>query len=128
LGGAILSRDSNPYLSVWNLDFTTRKTRDLHGAKRDLELEAKVEREVSDVIQRTFSFRYVEIADEKIRMGSTAPTRKLIATVASCESCQPTHDWLGLHSPVERVRQFGLWQVQHVDGQVAEPEEIAGLA
>jgi hypothetical protein len=32
-----------------------------------------------------------------------------------------------LHSPVERIREFGVWQVHHVDGQVAEPEEIAGL-
>ena len=78
--------------------------------------------------QRTFSFRYVEIADEKVRMGSTALTRKLIATVASCESCHPAHDWLGLHSPVERIREFGLWQVHHIDGKVAEPEEIDGLA
>jgi len=128
IGRAILSRDSNPYLSVWNLDFTTRKTRDLHGTKRDLEREAEIEREVSDVIQRTFSFRYVEIEDENVRMGSTALTHKLIATVASCESCQPTHDWLGLHSPVERIREFGLWQVHHIDGKVAEPEEIDGLA
>ena len=128
IGRAILSRDSNPYLSVWNLDFTTRKTRDLHGSNRDFDLEAKVEREVSDVIQRTFSFRYVEIADENVRMGRTALTRKLIATVVSCESCQPTHDWLGLHSPIERIREFGFWQVHHVDGQVAESEEIDGLA
>jgi hypothetical protein len=124
IGRAILSRDSNPYLSVWNLDFTTRKTRDLHVANRDLEVEAAIEREVSEVIQRTFSFRYVEITDEKVRMGSTALTRKLIATVATCGSCQPTQDWLGLYSPVERIREFGLWQVHHVDGQAAEPEEM----
>ncbi|NMC79140.1 MAG: hypothetical protein GYA59_07265 [Chloroflexi bacterium] len=32
--------------------------------------------------------------------------------------------WLGLHSPNERIRESGLWQVQHLDGVAASQAEL----
>jgi len=43
LGRAILNKEKNEYLKIWNIDFTTRKNRDEFSHLRDIELEKKIE-------------------------------------------------------------------------------------
>lgn len=39
---------------------------------------------------------------------------KLISTVSLCTECQPSSSWLGKYSPIEKIRQSGLWNVNEL--------------
>jgi hypothetical protein len=57
-----------------------------------------------------------------------------VPPLAHCDCCTPTYDWLGNHSPPkkkkknERIRQLGLWQVQHTKGSVLEADDFEFLS
>ena len=75
-----------------------------------------------------FSFRVVEIPAESARLGKGSITRRIIATLAQCDRCSQTSDWLGNHSPDKRIRRFGLWQVQHTRGAMLEADDFEFLS
>jgi hypothetical protein len=39
---------------------------------------------------------------------------KIISTVSQCKECRPSENWLGLHSPKEKIRESGLWLVNEL--------------
>lgn len=41
---------------------------------------------------------------------------RLIVTIAQCSECKPSHNWLGRYSPVKKIRESGLWNIQYVGG------------
>jgi hypothetical protein len=69
IGRALLERENDPYLKVWELVFTPRATRDSYGHLRDIRIETEIELEVTRILRDTFTFRYIEILGEKDRMG-----------------------------------------------------------
>jgi hypothetical protein len=112
IGGALLNKARDPYLSVWKIDFTPRKTRDSKRHLRDISKEVAIEREVTQILRQKFSFRFIEIADEMQRMGNQGLERALIGTLASCRQCGPSDGCLGRYSPNVRIRESGLWLIQ----------------
>jgi hypothetical protein len=128
IGRAFLNKAGDQYLPVWNLDLTGRAARDRFASSRDIEKEKEVESAVTEYMRSRFSFRVVEIPAESTRLGEGSITRRIIATVAQCDRCSPTSDWLGNHSPNERICQFGLWQVQHTRGGVLEAGDFEFLS
>jgi hypothetical protein len=123
LGRALLNRAGDPYLEIWNLDFTTRKNRDDHGQRRDIAKEKQIETEVTRILRETFSFRFIAMEGQAARMGSTGLESAFIGTVARCHECGPSPGWLGRYSPIARIRASGLWLVQHVDAdEISDPD------
>ena len=114
IGRAILNRDDSDYLQVWNIDFTTVEKRERYSHLRDIEFEKNIEQEITRLLQENFSFRYIPVEDETERMGKTGLESRLIGTLSSCHMCQSSDRWLGQHSPVEKIKQSGLWQYQHL--------------
>jgi hypothetical protein len=114
IGRALLTKSGDPYLTVWEMDFTTRATRTANRHLRDISKEVAIEREVTEVLRQTFSFRFIEVADQMQRMGSQGLERALIGTLASCPLCCPSDGWLGRYSPKARIRETGLWLIQHL--------------
>ena len=114
IGRAILNRDNSDYLQVWNIDFTTTENRKRYSHLRDIELEKNTEQEITGLLQENFSFRYIPVENETERMGKTGLESRLIGTLSSCRMCQASKDWLGQHSPVEKIKQSGLWLSQHL--------------
>lgn len=112
--GALLKKAGDPYLSVWENDFTTRKARDTKRHLRDISKEVTIEREVTQILRERFSFRSIEIADQMQRMGSQGLERALIGTLASRPLCGPSDGWLGCYSPKVQIREKGLWLIQHL--------------
>ena len=47
-------------------------------------------------------------------MGTEGLERALIATVAGCGDCKPSSQWLGQHSPEQKICNGGLRLVQHL--------------
>ena len=114
IGRVILNRSEDPYLAVWEIDFMKTANKQAYGHLRDLDKERETELQVTHTLRENFSFRYVEIEDEQQRLGSDGLERHLIGTVAQCSVCGPSSNWLGHHSPVGKIRDKGLWQVQHL--------------
>jgi hypothetical protein len=110
-GRALLNKAHDPYLSVWEIDFTMRRTRDANRHLRDTGKEAKIEREITQILRENFSFNFIEIAEQVRRMGNQGLERALIGTLASCPRCGPSDGWLGSYSPKEQIRQSGLWLI-----------------
>jgi hypothetical protein len=86
VGRALLSRDHDPFLPSWELDFTTRAMKEKHVGV-DLDRQRTVERAVSEYIQKHFSFVVVRFdqKDERLMLES-----KMISTVSLCDECSPS--------------------------------------
>lgn len=115
IGRALLNKNGNKdYLDIWDKKFTEKETIKEFSHLRDVELEKRTESEVTRIIRKSFSFRFLNIEnqDERINLES-----KLIATLAQCNICKPSENWLGLHSPINAIRTSGLWQTQHLDSE-----------
>ncbi len=109
---------SDPYLAVWEIDFTSRRNRETYGHLRDIAKEQEIESQVTDLLRRNFSFRYIVVDDQVERMGGQGLEAALIGTVATCGLCKPSPSWLGYHSPKAQIARSGLWLVQHLDSPV----------
>lgn len=114
IGRALVSRAGHPhanYLPIWNADMTTRASRESYRHLRNIDFEKTIEREVSDVIARNFSFRCVPC-------NSTAEADDLetsgIGIVSSCPVCRRSPDWLGRQHPNSIISQRKLWNVKKV--------------
>lgn len=111
IGRALLSKSNDPYLAVWELDFTPAAARAMHGDKRDVEKEAQIEREVTTYMRENFNFVFVPIAGKKDRLEMES---KIISSLSHCEECKPSKRWLGNYSPKAKIRESGLWLVNEL--------------
>jgi len=115
LGRALLNRERDAYLSIWNIDFTARDNRETYGHQRDIDKERKIEEAIIQILRQSFCFRYIIIEGQTERMGATGLESAMISTVANCEICRPSKEWLGNYSPNRKIRESGLWLVQHLE-------------
>lgn len=111
IGRALLARAHDPYLAVWEVDFTPAAARLQHGSKRDPAKQAEIEKEVTDYMQSNFSFAVVGINSKTERLALES---KIISTLSHCEECGPSPDWLGNYSPKEKIKESGLWLVNEL--------------
>ena len=114
IGRALLNRDHDPYLAVWNIDLMTKEALNTHAHLRDIDKERRIETEVTRILRQQFSFGFIALEGQAERIGSEGLEARLIGTVARCDACKASNAWLGYHSPIEKVRQSGLWLVQHL--------------
>jgi hypothetical protein len=112
IGWTILNRAKNDYLELWETDFTTRANRIQTGAKRVLELERKVEKQITKIIREKFSFRCIAFDNCKARIASQGMELKLIGTVARCNICKPSITWLSRFCPTKAISSGKLWLSQ----------------
>jgi|ERR1017187_244164 hypothetical protein len=115
IGRALLNRERDPYLEIWEVDMTPSANRAARRGRRDIDKEKQIEGEVTRILRERFSFRFVVLEGQEKRMGSEGIESRLIGTLAGCQMCQPSPAWLGLHSPKPKIRQSGLWLEQHLD-------------
>tara|TARA_Y100000294_G_scaffold155614_2_gene155999 strand:+ start:2957 stop:3457 length:501 start_codon:yes stop_codon:yes gene_type:complete len=124
IGRCILNEEADGYLDVWNIDYTTKANRLEHGHRRDLKKESGIERRITAHLQANMTFAVVAVPEKAVRMDFEA---KMIATVAKCTACCPSNAWLGRQSPVQRIWESGLWQVQGLDGDTLSAAELNQL-
>jgi hypothetical protein len=117
IGRALLNKGKDSYLKIWNTDFMTSRNKKLWGSKRDIEKERRVEEMITRMIRERFSFRFIILDSQVGRMGSKGLESSLIGTLAHCNLCKPSANWLGNYSPIEKIREGGLWLVQHLKAE-----------
>jgi hypothetical protein len=54
LGRALLNKEKDDYLKIWEIDFTARRNQELWGDKRDMEKEKKKEEKITKILRKSF--------------------------------------------------------------------------
>lgn len=114
IGRALLNRNGDPYLEIWEIDFIARENRQCFGHLRDIEKEREVEKSITRIMRENFYLRFLLFEHEIQRIGSRGLEAYLIGTVAKCKLCGPSPHWLGRYSPKNQIRASGLWLTQHL--------------
>jgi hypothetical protein len=114
IGRALLNRDNDSYLEIWNISFVKRENRERYGFMRNIDKERELEEKITKIIRERFSFRFIVLNGQAERMMLE---RTLIGTLASCKLCRPSENWLGNYSPIPEIREGGLWLTQHLDAK-----------
>ena len=125
IGRALLNKNTDEYLKIWEIDFMTRKNRKMYSALRDIEKEKKIEEAVTKILRENFFFRFIYLDPKIERIGSKGLESSLIGTLANCRLCKPSANWLGNYSPVRKIRESGLWLVQHLKSKPIDEREKA---
>jgi hypothetical protein len=123
IGRALLNKEKDEYLKIWEIDFTTRTNREKYGYLRDIQKEKEIESEITRILRKNFSFRFITMDSQNKRMGSEGLESSLIGTIANCKLCKPSDSWLGQSSPNKKIRESGLWLVQHLDANPINDED-----
>jgi hypothetical protein len=111
IGRAILARASDPFATDWEVDLTTRSSRQKNTHLVVSDRRREVERDVTRCMQSHFSFAVFGVNDKEQRLSLES---KLISTVSRCPICEPSPGWLGLNSPKAKIRESGLWLVNEL--------------
>jgi hypothetical protein len=123
IGRALLNRDQDPFLSFWDLDLTTRRMRAAHP-NIDSIRQKEIEQAVSNYMQEKFKFVVLAVAEKTDRLALES---KMISTVAACNKCSPSTTWLGQYSPIKKIRESGLWLVNHLSGELLSEADLKKL-
>ena len=117
IGRALLNKDKDSYLQIWNIDFTISKNRERWRTKRNIKKEKEVEEKITKILREKFSFRFIILEEQSKRMGNKGLESSLIGTLAHCKLCEPSANWLGKYSPVQKIKEGKLWLVQHLEAE-----------
>jgi len=124
IGRALLNKEKDPFLEKWELDLTTRAAKENLGFQIDHEKQKHVENQVSDYIQSHIRFVVFPVPQKEDRRILES---RIISTVSLCPSCRPSPNWLGLFSPIEKIRESGLWNVNELYKQPLTRLEFENL-
>lgn len=117
IGRALLNRNNDAYLKTWDKDFIKKINREKHRRLRNIQKEKDIEKEITQILRKNFSFRFIIVDNQVERMGTNGLERRLIGTVARCKLCRPSNNWLGNNHPNNKIKKYGLWLIQHVENE-----------
>jgi len=106
-----LNKESNTYLSLWELDITSRADKEKNLKLIDLDFEKKMEKRISNYVQTNLSFCVFQIDTKDDRLFWE---RKIISTLAKASDIKSSENWLGNQSTKDKIKVSGLWQVNEL--------------
>ena len=121
IGRCFLNREGDAYLEKWEWDLTTKAAKEKYRALIDMEKQLQLEKQISNYLQSNFYFAVFEVNDAVKRLEWES---KFLSTIAKCEECVPSKEWLGNYSPIAKIREFGLWNVQGIDGKILTKKDF----
>jgi hypothetical protein len=114
IGRALLNKNDDYYMKIWNIDYMSKENRFKMNLMRNIEKEKQIESEISIILRERFSFRFIVLQGQQKRIGKEGLESRLIGTVAGCNVCNASENWLGKSSPVEQIRNGKLWLSQYL--------------
>lgn len=101
-----------------------KKDREIKLKMIDTDYEKSLEQQISEYIQNNLSFVVFEVntKDERLFWES-----KIISTLAQSNEIKPSENWLGNHSPKDKIKQSGLWQVNELNKAILTTDEFDEL-
>jgi hypothetical protein len=124
IGRCLLAREADPYADTWEYDLTTSKARAAPPMGYDPGRQQAIEAAVSAYMHEAFTFVVLPVEQnaDRLRLESG-----LVSLVSRCSMCRPSPHWLGLHSPREKIRKSGLWQVNELYKVPLSEREVRDL-
>jgi hypothetical protein len=124
IGRCFLNIDKSPYLKLWELDITSKVEKEKNLQFLDLEFEKIIEKKISNYVQSNLSFCVfqMDVKEERLFWES-----KIVSTLAKSDEIKPSANWLGNHSPKEKIRISGLWQVNELYNDSLSEDEFKRL-
>jgi hypothetical protein len=127
IGRALIKQRKDDYLKIWEIDFTSHKSREENAHLRDVAKEKELETEITSLLRANFSFKVIELAGQAQRMDKTGLESALIGTLARCPLCQPSTNWLGRYSPKTEISNGKLWLIQHLNAKPIDEQDKATI-
>ena len=113
VGRCLLVKECDPFLTQWELDLTTKASREMNGDKIDEARLKEVEIEVTRYMTEHFSLSVLRCDIKAERLHCK---KSLLSTIYQCSRCRPSETWLGKFHPSEKVKDGGLWNTQGLVG------------
>lgn len=111
IGRAFLNKDNDSFLEQWNWDLTARKNKDKYSPLLNIQKQKIVEGRVTEYMQKNLSFSVIEIEEMEERFKCEA---FLIKALSKTKDFKPSNNWLGLFSPINKIKESGLWLVNEL--------------
>jgi hypothetical protein len=124
IGRALLNKNNHPYLEIWDLDSTSKTDKVKNDHLIDKKFEQELEEQISEYIQNNLSFTVFRVNSKEKRLFWES---KIISTLATFHDIKPSNNWLGLFSPKDKIRQYGLWQVNELKKKSLDNDEFNEL-
>ena len=124
IGRCILNKDQSPYLTLWELDITSKAEKVKNLKLLDLDFEKKTEKRISDYIQNNLSFCVFQVDTKEQRLFWES---KIVSTLAKSNELKPSKKWLGNHSTKDKIKASGLWQVNELYNDALTEQEFDNL-
>jgi hypothetical protein len=124
IGRCFLNKDNNPYLALWNLDTTSRADKAKNSKLLDLNFEKQLEKKISNYIQTNLSFCVFRVDTKEERLFWES---RIVSTLAKAFDIQPSVNWLGNSSSKEKIKKYGLWQVNELHKDCLTDKEFLQL-
>lgn len=122
IGKAILAKQNDPYLDIWAANTSNRSEAIKKlGDKFDIQRQKEIEDQVTKYMLDNLSFICFEVKTEEERLRLE---EGLIATLNCCKNFNKSIDWLGNYSPVEKIKESGLWLIQGLNKQPLTYQEV----
>ena len=112
IGRAILNKNKDGFLKYWEVDLTTKDSKEKYSRVIDFNKQKEIEKKVTRYLQYNFSFVVFKVDDKDKRLELEG---KIISTISSSKECFPSKNWLGLFSPKDKIRESGLWLVNELN-------------
>lgn len=121
IGRVLLNKAKDPYINVWELDYTKAAERDKNRYLLDEAKESKLEEQISDYLRYNVSFVClpVETKIERLRLEEG-----IIALLNQTCYFKPSDNWIGLSSPISEISSSGLWNRQGLDREPLNTSEF----
>jgi hypothetical protein len=124
IGRALLNKDKDPFLEQWYIRLKKKEDKAKYSNHVDLAKRASTEKSVSQYIRDNFFFVVFEVEDPYKRKELES---KLISTISLCTECKASLNWLGNHSPRNKICQSGLWNEQELYKEPMSDEDLKVL-
>jgi len=79
-------------------------------------------------VRARFSFRYIVFEGQEKRIGQQGLESRLIGTVANCNRCKASKNWLGRFSTIEHIRNGKLWLSQYLAAEDTTEQDKESIA
>jgi len=112
IGRAILNKNNDPYLKIWDMDTGTTETRLRYADQMDEVKERDIEKRITMFLRDQVTFAVLEVESwyERMRIEEA-----IVATLNRDPEFIPSDNWFGRFSPEYAIRNSGLWMKRGLD-------------
>ena len=124
IGRAMLAKENNPLLNYWNIDFTTKKNKELFFDEKKFAECAVIEKDISTFMKENLSFVVfcVNTKEERLRFE-----KGIISALYNADDFVASAEWLGNYVPETKgthVKKSRMWLSQGLRAKPLDNKEL----